>query len=90
MIGTKRTKMKNRNKQAKVNIKNLRGSAFGLRLRTATSKNFTNKVENTKWGKDIISKPKSQYVQTYSHTNMVQSLLSQWTKWASTHFGQSN
>lgn len=48
MIGTKKTKMKNRNKQAKVNIKNLRGSAFGLHPRMATSKNFTNKVENTK------------------------------------------
>ena len=78
MIGTKRTKMKNRNKQAKVNIKNLRGSAFGLRPQMATSKNFTNKVENTKWCKDIISKPKPQYAQTYSHTNIVQSLLSQY------------
>ena len=48
MIGTKRTKMKNRNKHAQVNIKNLRGSAFGLRPQMATSKNFTNKVQNTK------------------------------------------
>ena len=38
MIGTKRTKMKNRNKQAKVNIKNLCGSAFGLRPQAMTKK----------------------------------------------------